>query len=234
MNRQDELEWIDMSLNSIQIIAVWILPLLFAITLHEAAHAFVANHYGDPTAKSLGRLSLNPIKHIDLFGTIIVPIVLLVLSGFSFTLGWAKPVPIDHRNFKNPKHDLAIASVAGPAANIIMALFWLILLKALLLSHVSISNLTVFIALMCKVGIVINLILAILNMIPIPPLDGSRVVSSLLSTKAAILYNQIEPYGIIILIILMATGLLGGMLTPMLQFMLSILSNLFNLPSVAS
>jgi Zn-dependent protease len=222
-----------MNLSYIQIISVWILPLLLAITLHEAAHAFVANYFGDATAKFQGRLSLNPIKHIDLYGTIIIPIVILVVSGFQFTLGWAKPVPIDHRNFKNPNRDMAFTSVAGPSANIVMALFWIAILKTLIVFQLPSNKVVVFIALMCQVGIVINIVLAILNMIPIPPLDGSRVVSSLLPTRWAYHYNLIEPYGIIILIILMATGLLGGMIMPGLKLLMNFLFYIFNLPPIA-
>ena len=223
-----------MNLSTIQIISVWILPLLFAITLHEAAHAFVANYYGDGTAKFKGRLSLNPIKHIDLIGTIIVPIVILVISGFQFTLGWAKPVPIDMRNFKNPERDMAISSIAGPAANLLMALFWITLLKILVVMELSANAVVVFIFLMCQVGIVINIVLAILNMIPIPPLDGSRVVSSILPRRWAYYYNQIEPFGIIILVLLMATGLLGGMIMPGLKFLTNLLFYVFNLQSIGS
>lgn len=223
-----------MNLNAIQTVSVWILPLLFAITLHEAAHAYVANYYGDATAKLRGRLSLNPVKHIDLVGTIIVPIIILVISNFHFTLGWAKPVPIDQRNFKNPERDMAIASVAGPGANILMAIFWISLLKLMIVFKLPGNMAVIFLALMCQVGIVINIVLAILNMIPIPPLDGSRVVSSILPGRWAYYYNQIEPYGIIILIVLMATGILGGMILPGLKLLMSFLFYLFNLSTIGS
>lgn len=218
-----------MNLSSIQIISVWILPLLLAITLHEAAHAFVANYFGDSTAKMLGRLSLNPLKHIDLVGTIIVPIVILILSGFQFTLGWAKPVPISQRYFKHPNRDMALTSAAGPGANLLMALIWISILKLLVIFKLPSNSLVVFVALMCQVGIVINIVLAILNMIPIPPLDGSRVVSSVLPYRWAYFYNQVEPYGMLILILLMATGLLGGMIMPGLRILMSLLFYMFNL-----
>lgn len=222
-----------MNLSAIQIVSVWILPLLLAITLHEAAHAYVANYFGDATARLRGRLSLNPIKHIDLYGTIIVPIVILILSGFQFTLGWAKPVPIDARNFKNPDRDMALASIAGPSANIFMALLWITLLKLMIVSQLPANIVFIFIALMCQVGIAINIVLAILNLIPIPPLDGSRVVSAILPGRWAYYYNRIEPFGILILILLMATGILGGMILPWLRFLMSFLFYLFNLPQTA-
>ncbi len=222
-----------MNLSSIQIISIWILPLLFAITLHEAAHAYVANFLGDATAKLQGRLSLNPIKHIDLVGTIIVPIIILIISNFQFTLGWAKPVPIDQRNFKKPERDMAISSVAGPTANLLMALFWISVLKAIVLFHLPTNNIVVFVVLMCQIGIVINIALAILNMLPIPPLDGSRLVSFLLPNRWAYYYNQLESYGIFILILLMATGLLGGLILPGLKIIMGLLFSLFNLPPIA-
>lgn len=219
-----------MNLSTIQIISVWLLPLLFAITLHEAAHAYVANYYGDATAKLRGRLTLNPVKHIDMWGTIIIPLVILVLSNFQFTLGWAKPVPIDARNFKEPAKHMAITSIAGPAANILMALMWISLIKILVVFETPSNYPTIFVALMCHVGIIINIVLAILNMIPIPPLDGSRLVSYLLPPRWSYYYNQAEPYGFFILLFLLATGLLGGIITPGLRVMVNFLFFIFNLP----
>lgn len=203
-----------LTLTLIQKIAVWALPVLLAITLHEAAHAFVAYRLGDSTAKMLGRLSLNPIRHIDLIGTIIVPILIGVLSQFNFVFGWAKPVPINENQFKNPRRDIALATAAGPISNFIMAILWAILLKIAL--SLSASTPALFLALTSQAGILINLILAFLNLLPIPPLDGSRVVASLLPVQSSQQYLKLEPYGFFILIILLATGILGKILTPLI------------------
>lgn len=214
-------------LSLIQTIAVWILPVLFAITVHEAAHAFVANLCGDRTAKLMGRVTLNPIKHIDLIGTILVPLVLLTLGGFIF--GWAKPVPVDWRNLKNKRRDPALVAAAGPISNLLMAVFWAGIAKlGSLWSHQGFQP-ALFLQYMGVAGIAINLMLGVLNLIPIPPLDGSRVVSSLLPRSLAIKFDSLESFGFIILILLIITGVLGFILSPIFVFLQTLLYSLFSL-----
>jgi Zn-dependent protease len=190
----------------VQKIAVWALPVLFAITLHEVAHGWVARARGDHTAEMLGRLSLNPFKHVDPMGTVVVPLVMLVLGGFLF--GWAKPVPVAMRNLKHPRRDMALVAIAGPMANFAMALGWGLLLK-LALSTDPQEGIWLGVALMCRAGIVINLVLMVLNLIPLPPLDGGRVLTGLLPEAQARQLDRIEPYGLLILILLMVSGVLG-------------------------
>jgi len=219
-------------LNLVQQISVAALPLLFAITLHEVAHGWAAKQLGDKTAMMLGRLTLNPLKHIDPVGTILVP-GLLILSGFifgnglGFIFGWAKPVPVNWDQLRNPKRDMALVAVAGPLANFMMALLWAFFAKlAIELQSPFASEPMLF---MGGIGISINLILMVLNLLPIPPLDGSRVVSSVLSGPLAWKYNRIEPYGFLILMGLLVTGILGPVLSyplPALQQMVTRLAGL--------
>lgn len=211
-----------MESTQIQLIAASILPILFAITLHEVAHGWVADMRGDHTARMMGRLTLNPIKHIDLLGTIILPIAFFVTTGFMF--GWAKPVPVVSRNLKNPKFDMALVAIAGPLSNIIMALFWGCMAKLGLSFNLPISEALVA---MGQIGIIINLVLALLNLIPIPPLDGSRVVSALLPPRISYLYAQIERFGFIILIVLLLTGILNTILNGPLKFATAMVFTLF-------
>jgi Zn-dependent protease len=197
------------SLTTVQQIAVWALPILFAITLHEVAHGWVARALGDPTAASQGRLSLNPLRHVDPFGTVVLPVLLLVFGGFMF--GWAKPVPVDARNFKKPRQDMALVAVAGPASNFVMALAWGVVLK-FASGFGAEGGLFYGLGLMGMAGIQINLSLMVLNLLPLPPLDGGRVLVGLLPPTAAYKYAQIEPYGLVILIVLIATKVLGTLL----------------------
>ena len=192
-----------------QLFAVWVLPVLFAITVHEVAHGWVASKLGDNTAKMLGRLTLNPLKHIDIIGTIIVPAILLLLGGFIF--GWAKPVPINWRKLHHPKRDMALVAIAGPLANLLMAIAWAAIAK---IGSMIAPPIGTAIFDMGNAGILINLLLMILNIIPIPPLDGSRVVSSFLSPQAALYYNRLEMWGFVILLALLATGVLGFIIGP--------------------
>lgn len=186
--------------NIIQLICIAAIPLIFAITLHEAAHGWIASKLGDQTASIMGRVTLNPLKHIDPFGTVILPLVMLTFGGFIF--GWAKPVPVAWQNLRNPKRDMAIVAAAGPGANLVMALFWGLIAKLsyTIFSHPSanqaIQATAQFIHLSSRFGIMINCVLLVINLIPIPPLDGSRVVSSFLSPIAARKYERLEPYGI--------------------------------------
>lgn len=214
--------------ETLHTIAVVILPLLFAITLHEAAHGWVAMKLGDKTALMMGRVTLNPAKHIDPLGTIILPAILLVLSNFTMAFGWAKPVPITWQNLKNPRADKAWVALAGPGANLLMALLWALLAK--ISSLYPLSELAKFLYLMGVYGIGINGILMLLNLIPLPPLDGSRVISSILPPRIAAKYDLLEPYGIWILLALLISGLLGKVLYPLtLQFM-TVISSVFHLP----
>lgn len=216
-----------MPLTTIQQICVWALPVLFAITLHEAAHGWAAYKLGDPTAKLLGRVSLNPIVHIDLIGSILVPLLIGFSSNFSMMFGWAKPVPVTYENFKNKRRDVILVALAGPLANIFMAILWGICLKFSSPGAVD-SSLLQFLVYSSTAGVAINFILFALNILPIPPLDGSKVVSSLLPPKYAYHYDKIEPYGFIILIILMATHTLGFLLQPIVLTLFTGLKLLLN------
>jgi Zn-dependent protease len=218
-----------LELSTVQQIAVWILPVLFAITLHEAAHAWVAYQLGDSTAKAAGRVSFNPSRHIDPIGTLLVPIVVLVLSNFSFVFGWAKPVVINSSKFKNPRRDIALATGAGPLANLIMVILWAFILKIGLMLNPQTSSFSLFLILSARAGIIINLLLAIFNLLPIPPLDGSKIVASFLPARQAIAYEKIEPYGFFILLALLFTGILNWLISPPITWLLNLLSNLFNL-----
>lgn len=204
-------------LNAVQLIAVVALPLLFAITLHEVAHGWMARQLGDPTAMMLGRLTVNPIKHIDPIGTVVVPLLLLLTSGFVF--GWAKPVPVTQENLRNPSRDMAWVAVAGPAANLVMALFWALVLKVGLTIADAIPGYVQPLLLMSQYGITINLVLMVLNLLPVPPLDGSRVVATFLPGPWAYQYGRMETYGLIILLLLLVTGLLGWIVGPPISFL---------------
>lgn len=201
-------------LNLLQRVAVWAIPVLFAITIHETAHGWMALRLGDPTAKMLGRLTLNPIKHIDPIGTILVPGVLLMVGGFLF--GWAKPVPITWENLRRPKHDMAWVAAAGPLSNLLMALFWAMLARLGLALGGFSEGVALFLIYVGVAGLFVNTILMLLNLLPLPPLDGSRVVSALLPPRLAYRYEQIEPWGLPILLVLLVTGMLGKILWPLI------------------
>jgi Zn-dependent protease len=198
-------------LTLVQRIAVWLLPVVFAITVHETAHGWVAKQYGDSTADRLGRLTLNPIKHIDPLGTIIIP-GLLLLTGTGFIFGWAKPVPVDARNFKKPLHDMAIVALAGPISNILMAIGWAMLARVGVIIGTSAEAVSLPFIYTGIAGISINLVLALINLLPIPPLDGSRVLTGMLPHRLAWQYNQLERYGFVILLILLYTKILNAIL----------------------
>jgi Zn-dependent protease len=215
------------SFNLIQKIAIWVLPVLFAITVHEVSHGWMASKLGDKTALMLGRLTLNPVKHIDILGTIIIPIVLLILGGFIF--GWAKPVPVTWQNLRHPKRDMALVALAGPVSNLLMALFWAGIAKVGLMMGQANYPGALGINLMGQAGIMINLVLMILNLIPIPPLDGSRVVSSLLPKRLEFAYNRLERFGFVILLLLIAFNVLSYLIAPPTIYLQNLLVNLFKL-----
>lgn len=216
-----------MELTLIQKIAIWALPLLFAITLHEVAHGWVASFFGDKTAKLSGRLTINPIKHIDPVGTIIIPILLLIFSNFVF--GWAKPVPVNVRNVRNPRVDMPIISLAGPLANFLMAFFWAGIAKCGYLVQANNPWFGTPMIYMGEAGISINVVLGILNCIPVPPLDGWHALSYLVSGRMSYHLARIEHYGFFILVILLASGALSYLITPPYIFMVRWISYLFGI-----
>ena len=203
---------------SLATIVLWAVPVVFAITLHEAAHGYVAKLFGDQTAWMLGRVTANPIKHIDPVGTILVPGMLLLsaklLGGTPFIFGWAKPVPVNFGNLRNPKRDMFWVAGAGPGANFAMAVVWGLLLKGSSAGGLLASD---GLTEMAVAGIQINLMLMALNLLPIPPLDGGRIAVSLLPHSMAMGYARLEPYGFMVVIVLLATGVLGMLMQPILN-----------------
>ena len=195
--------------NIIQEIAVYAIPVLFAITVHEASHGYVARMFGDNTAYVLGRVTLNPVKHIDPVGTIVIPLGMVLLTGFMF--GWAKPVPVDWGSLRKPKRDMIWVAAAGPGANLAMAVAWALVYRAL--SAVGVQE--NYFYLVAQAGISVNLVFMALNLLPIPPLDGGRIVSGLLPSRMSVAYSRIEPYGLFILLGLMFTGALSFFLRPL-------------------
>ncbi len=195
-----------MELTLIQKIVVWVLPALFAITVHEAAHGWMASRLGDKTAKMLGRVTLNPLKHIDPFGTVALPLLLVMFSNFLF--GWAKPVPVNSRNLGNLRRDMALVALAGPGSNLIMALFWAVVAKLGALLEPHLGSMVLPLKLMGTAGILFNSALMALNIMPIPPLDGGRILNSLLPPKQSRWFSMLEPYGLFIVVGLLFTGIL--------------------------
>lgn len=201
----------------IQQAALWAIPLIYAITMHEAAHGWVASKLGDKTAFMLGRVSLSPFRHVDPVGTIIVPLVLLFLGGLLF--GWAKPVPVNEYGLKNPKRDIVLVALAGPMANFLMAILWGLCLKlSLYLQSIGFEYYIILYS-MSQIGIIINVVIGLFNLIPVPPLDGSKVVYSLLSKRAKFFYNKIEPFGFIIILALIISGVLSSILGPLVKLL---------------
>lgn len=211
-----------MDLTVIQKIVIYALPVIFAITVHEAAHGYAAKHFGDMTAFNAGRITLNPLKHIDPFGTILLPALTIMLGGILF--GWAKPVPVDFRRLRNPKKDMLWVAAAGPASNFAMAIFWVLLMKF----SVNVPEAFVLpMTLMAKAGVSINIVLMVLNLLPLPPLDGGRIAVSLLPMRLARPFAQIERYGFIILIVLLFSGVLSRILDPLINLVYALIAAIF-------
>lgn len=213
-----------MTLTLLEKIIFFSIPVMFAITIHEAAHGYVAKYFGDNTAYNQGRVSLNPLRHIDLIGTILVPLIFLLLPG-NFMFGWAKPVPVNFNALRNPKKHMLWVAAAGPGANLIMAFLWAMILS------LTPSNGTLAAALqaMALAGIVVNVLLMLLNLLPILPLDGGRITASLLPESAARAYAKMEPYGIVIVIALLISGILGRVLGPLIEGVMQFIAQIFSL-----
>jgi Zn-dependent protease len=197
----------------VQTVAIYALPVLFAITLHEAAHGYAARHFGDMTAYAQGRISLNPARHIDFIGTILVPLAILLLSGGRFLFGWAKPVPVNYSALRSPKRHMLWVAAAGPASNLAMALGWAILLKLAVLMPMNFFSMPM--KLMSEAGVLVNLVFMFLNLLPILPLDGGRILTSLLPSRMAWQYAKLEPWGLPLLLLLLATNVLDFVLVPL-------------------
>ena len=217
----------------IQTIAIYALPVIFAITLHEAAHGYVARHFGDKTAFMLGRISLNPLRHIDLVGTIVVPLLILVTSKLfgsaGILFGWAKPVPVNFHALRHPKRDMLWVAAAGPAANLVMALGWALVLKAAMM--LPKGDFSLPLSLMAEAGITINIVLMVLNLLPILPLDGGRIAVSLLPDRLALGYARLEPVGfpILLALIFIPPHVLGALMMPLVRASIGLIGAVFRL-----
>jgi Zn-dependent protease len=211
----------------IETIALYAIPMIFAITLHEAAHGYVAKYFGDYTAYQAGRVSLNPINHIDPIGTILIPVALVVMTAGQFVFGWAKPVPVNFGNLRDPKRDMLWVAAAGPGANLFMALCWALALKVIVLMPANYFSYPL--QQMARGGVLLNLGLMVLNLIPIPPLDGGRIAVSLLPNRLAYRFAMIEPYGLIIIVLLLATQVLGAVIFPLVILCRTLIYALFGL-----
>lgn len=210
----------------IQTIAVAALPVIFAITLHEAAHGYAARYFGDPTAWLQGRISLNPLRHIDPVGTILIPVAILLFSGGDFLFGYAKPVPVNFGRLRHPKKDMLWVAVAGPGANLLMACLWALMFK---LSWFLPQFFSTPLARMAEIGIIINCVLMVLNLLPLPPLDGGRIAVSLLPHRLAFKFAQLERWGFPILLVLLFTGILGAVMNPLVVFSARAIESIFGL-----
>jgi Zn-dependent protease len=221
-----------MDLNLVQVIAIYALPVILAITLHEASHGYVALRFGDTTAYAAGRVTLNPMKHIDPVGTVAFPLALLaiakLLGGGALLFGWAKPVPVNFGNLRHPKRDMLWVAAAGPVANLLMALLWALVLKLGQASAGTYYGLPLM--LMGAAGVFINIIFMVLNLLPLPPLDGGRMLVSILPHRLAHTLSRVEPYGFVILVVLLVTGILGVVLWPLIGSAMSLMAAAMGLP----
>ncbi|MCU0956568.1 MAG: site-2 protease family protein [Hydrogenophaga sp.] len=191
----------------IQTVAIYALPVLFAITVHEAAHGYAARHFGDNTAHMLGRITLNPIRHIDPLGTLAMPLLLYFATAGAFLFGYAKPVPVNFGRLRNPKRDMIWVALAGPGANVVQAIGWTVLLYLLVASGVEER----FFIEMCRAGVLVNLVMFAFNMFPLPPLDGGRILVGLLPNRLAYTVSRVEPFGFFIVLALVLTGVVGNL-----------------------
>jgi len=201
-------------MDTLNTLLIGAIPILLAVSLHEASHGLVAHWLGDSTAKQLGRLTANPLKHIDPVGTVLVPIIMVLTIGIPF--GWAKPVPVDIRNFASPLKDMALVAAAGPLANFLMAVFWILMLLTFK-AFFGRGDLVFYLGYMALIGVQVNLILMVLNLVPIPPLDGGRIVTGVLPLNIANLYARFEMFGMWIILFLLVSGILGKILMPMVK-----------------
>lgn len=208
-------------LTLMQRLAVMVLPVVFAVTVHEAAHGWLADKLGDHTARSLGRVTFNPLRHIDPFGTVILPLGMYLLSslagGGGMLFGYAKPVPVNVRNLRNPRRDMALVALAGPCANLLMAVLWALVIRIAASNEAVMPLVADPLIYMGLFGVLINIFLMVLNLLPILPLDGGRVLAALLPVKVAMKYAKLEPWGLIILVMLLFGGILGPLMWPVIR-----------------
>ncbi|MDQ7015263.1 MAG: site-2 protease family protein [Gammaproteobacteria bacterium] len=209
-------------------IALWIVPVMFAVTLHEIAHGWVASYFGDNTARSLGRLKLNPVRHIDPVGSVLVPGLLLWMSGMVF--GWAKPVPVNVAALHNPKRDMGLVALAGPAANLVMAIFWAFIMKLGLWVGESNELFSSIMLFMGVAGVLINTALMMFNLLPLPPLDGGRVLAAVLPMRQAMWLMKLERWGVLILVLLLVSGLSAKVIWPMMEVGLALSLSVAGIP----
>lgn len=209
----------------IQTVLIYALPVLFSITVHEAAHGYAARYFGDYTATMLGRVTLNPIKHIDPVGTILMPLLLYFSTSGAFLFGYAKPVPVNFSHLRRPKRDMIWVALAGPASNFVQAIAWALLLVVLVATNVEER----FFMEMARAGVLVNLVMWAFNLFPLPPLDGGRILVGLLPTKAAITFSRIEPYGFFIVLALVLLGIVGTVwLRPLMDIGYSVINTLIS------